>query len=379
VSWATGSESRQRIAAMVAMATSEEGVPVLMEQLDADPWLLNCANGTVDLRTGNLGEHRRSDLITRCTGVDYMPALRSDLWNRVLSEACGGDVELATYLQRAAGYSLIGAPLERVFFFLHGPPGTAKSTLIEALHAAMGDYAQDAAFDTWLIQQNRSANRGDLVRLAGARLVTSVEVQPGARWDEALLKRITGGDQVTACAKYENDVSFRPACSLLFAANDAPTAREDDDGFWERLRRIPLAAVIPKEKQDSTLKAQLREERNAQAILSWCILGCLGYQTSGLGHSRAVSDSTAEYRSDLDHFTEFLQDCCIFEEGARFSRAALRKVYETWAEEVNRKSLLTAKQIAAKLRSRGCTETPGTANRGWLGIRERMLTDQRDG
>lgn len=373
--WAGRSEQRKQIQAMVGLASSEEGVPILMPQLDADPWLLNCANGTVNLRDGALRDHSRADYITRCTDVEYMPGVRHDLWESVLRDMTGDDAELAQYLQRVAGYALIGTPLERVFFFLFGPPGTAKSTFVEALHIAMGDYAQDAAFDTWIQQPNRSANRGDLVRIAGSRLVTSVEVQPGTRWDEALIKRITGGDLITAAAKYENEVTFRPSCSLLFAANDAPSAREDDDGFWQRMRRIPLTARIAEERQDRQLKTKLRQPEVARAILSWAVLGCIAYQRDGFGKSAAVESSTQEYRSELDHFSEFLADCMVFEEGARITRAALRKRYEAWAEEVNRKSLLDARKIAEKLKRLRCQETIVMGNRTWVGVREKTTTD----
>jgi hypothetical protein len=88
-----------------------------------------------------------------------------------------------------------------------------------------------------------------------------------------------------------------------------------------------------------------------------------------------VEVSTQEYRAELDHFSEFLADCCTFEAYATIDRGALRKLYETWAEEVNRRSLLTAKQIADKLRSRGCEETKRAGIRGWRGVRARQATD----
>ena len=121
--------------------------------------------------------------------IPSTPDAKGELGDRGRRDATGGDAELATYLQRMAGYSLIGESLERVLFFVFGEPGTAKSTLLEALHGALGDYARSADFETWLQRQTVGGNRGDLVRLAGARLVTSVEVRKGARWDEALSLR----------------------------------------------------------------------------------------------------------------------------------------------------------------------------------------------
>lgn len=371
------SESAKSLRAMVSLAQSEAGVPVLLSELDANPYALNCANGTLNLRTGQLANHRPADLITKSTALVYDPAATSELWTQVVHGATGGDPELEAYLQRFVGYALIGEPLERVFGFLYGPPGTSKSTIIDALHAALGDYAHAAGFETWLQQSNVGGNRGDLVRLAGARLVTSVEVQNGARWDEALIKRVTGGDEIVAAAKFEGEVSFRATFTILLAANDAPSAREDDAGLWVRMRRIPLSAQVPVDKQDPLLKTKLREPQHAAAVLAWAVAGCLAYQRQGLSSCKAVEDSTAAYRSENDHFSEFLADCCTFEAGARVTRKALRERYEEWAKETGRRKLLSARDIASKLRDRGCIEKKVNGTTQWDGVRGKEMTDDR--
>ncbi len=368
VSHARSSEKVGRLQALLTLAQSEPPLPVLVAELDHDPYLLNCPNGTIDLRAGKLRGHQRADLITKSTGVDFDGNARSELWERVLHDATGGDAELATYLQRVVGYSLIGEPLERAFFFLYGPPGTAKSTLIEAFHGALGDYASAAAFETWLVQSSTGGNRGDLVRLTGARLVVSVEVRHGARWDEALVKAVTGGDEITAAAKYESEISFRPSFTLLLAANDSPTARDDDAGLWARLRRIPLTAQIAPERQDPSIKGKLREHGHAMAVLAWAVQGCLAYQRDGFGTCKAVEASTAAYRAENDHFSEFLADCCIFEPGLRTTRKALRDKYESWAKETGRRSLLSARDIATKLRAKGAEEAIVKGSREWSGL-----------
>lgn len=376
VKHARASETAGRVQAMLTLAQSELGVPVLVNELDADPYALNCPNGTVDLRSGELRAHRQRDLITKSTGVRFDPSARSELWDRVLNDATGGDAELATYLQRVVGYALIGEPLERVFFFFFGPPGTAKSTLLDAFHGAFGDYAESATFETWLVQSNVGGNRGDIVRLLGARLVTSSEVSRGARWDEALIKRVTGGDELVAAAKFEAEVSFRPSFTLVLAANDAPSAREDDAGLWARMRRIPFTAQIPPERQDPTIKQKLRQPEHAAAVLAWAVEGCLAYQRDGFGTCKAVEASTAEYRADLDHFAEFLADSCIFEVGAQITRKALREAYRDWCDETGRRALLGDKDIVSKLiDTKKCKPQKVRGVRGWSGLRLRALAD----
>ncbi len=63
--WAKASESRSRIDSGMYLARSEAGIPILHGDMDQNPWLLNVQNGTVDLRTGELREHRRDDLISQ--------------------------------------------------------------------------------------------------------------------------------------------------------------------------------------------------------------------------------------------------------------------------------------------------------------------------
>lgn len=374
VKWALQSENQKRIMAMIALARSEEGIPIHLSELDANPWLLNCENGTVNLKTGELMQPSRDDMITRSTGVAYKPEARSEIWDKVLADATGGDAMLAVYLQRMVGYMLLGDPVERACFFLYGPPGTSKSTFIEAAHVALGEYSQTAAFDTWLVRAHVGGNRGDLVRLAGARLVTSTEVAANAKWDDSLLNNVTGGDEITAAAKYEDDVTFKPTFTLLFAANNAPTVADQAEGFWKRMRRVPLTAVIPLEKQDRGLKAKLHLPEQAEAILAWAIDGCLEYLKHGFAECPAVEASTAEYKAEVDHFSEFLSDCFVIDSAGSVTRKQFREKYLEWSEEVGRKHTMTATQCWKRLEG-FCTQGAVGGTRLWRGIREKFPRD----
>lgn len=379
---ALASEKSGRISAMLTLAQSEPGIPVTLAELDADPWLLNCGNGTVDLRTGELRPHRPEDLITKTTGLDFDPDATSTLWDTVLTSATSGDTELAAYLQRVAGYACAGVATERRFFLLYGEPGTGKSTIIDGLQAALGDYAMATPFDTWLAHTNVGGNRGDLVRLAGTRLAVSAEVRKGARWDEAIVKQITGGDEIVAAAKFEAEVSFRAACTLVLAANDAPTARDDDAGFWARCQRIPFERVIPEAEQVRGLKDELRKPDNARAVLAWAVRGCLAWQAHGIGSCAAVERSTAAYRAESDRFGEFLEECMVVDPSdptARITRKLLRAQYEQWAKEVGLRTLLSARQMRARLLERGVTETKYVGERMWVGVRLREEDDEHPG
>src|SRR5206468_7433960 len=114
------SEQAARLAGMVTLAQSEPEISIAADRFDAQPWLLNVLNGTLDLRTGQLRPHSRTDLLTKCAPVVYDPAARSAVWERFLHDTTGGDAELMAFLQRAIGYSLTGDTSEEVFFFVYG-------------------------------------------------------------------------------------------------------------------------------------------------------------------------------------------------------------------------------------------------------------------
>ncbi len=178
--WAASSESRKSIEAMIHLARSEPSIPVLPGELDSNPWLLNCQNGTVDLQTGQLREHRRQDLITQVTAAEYDPDAGYQLWDEILARTLP-DPEQSAFIQRAMGYSITVLSIEERLFFAYGPTATGKSTLLKAVRCALGDYATVADFSTFLDRKNQGP-RNDVAALAGKRLVISMEVDQGKNW-----------------------------------------------------------------------------------------------------------------------------------------------------------------------------------------------------
>lgn len=366
---AGASESHFRISAMVALAQTEPGMPLLATGLDCDPWLLNVQNGTLHLRTGELRPHSRADHITKISSASYDAKAKSALWDKFLAQATGGDAELAAYLQRAVGYALQGNVTEKAFWFLYGAPDGMKSTFIDSVSAALGDYAVTVSFSTWLVQTNVGGNRGDLVSLMGARLVTSVEVRKGVKFDEEIIKRVTGGDMIEAAAKYEKEVRFLPSFALWLAANDAPTIRDDDEGAWSRVRRIPFNHPLPAGQRDPLMREKLRAPEVQSAILAWAVEGCLAWQKSGLGTSAAIDESTASYRRDNDRTAGFFQDNCAFESEAKVSASDLRRAYEDWCKEEGVRHPLNGNDLGERLVKRGCQPLKSNGRRIWKGVR----------
>jgi hypothetical protein len=92
--WASSSLSESKLRAMISLCQSEPGIPVLPDELDASPDLLNVLNGTIDLRSGKLREHRREDLITRVAPVEYDPDANAPAWETFLERVLPGEEHL---------------------------------------------------------------------------------------------------------------------------------------------------------------------------------------------------------------------------------------------------------------------------------------------
>lgn len=327
--WAMRSESEARISAMLALAESERVIDARTGAFDADPMLLNCTNGTLDLQTGALHPHNPADLLTRITSVAFQPDALCPIWLSFLDRIFAGNVALIEFTQRAIGYSLTGGTDEQCLFFCYGTGANGKSTFLETIRALLGEYAQAAEFSTFLARKGESV-RNDIARMVGTRFIAAIEAGDGRRLNETVIKALTGGDTVTARHLYHEYFEFRPAFKVWLAANHKPVIRGTDNAIWRRIRLIPFTVTIPQEERDPKLPERLRAE--LQGCLAWAVKGCLEWQASGLQTPAEVRAATDEYRAEQDVLAGFIDECCLVKPGAQAPAAELYAAYKAWAE-----------------------------------------------
>jgi putative DNA primase/helicase len=363
------SESEHRLKAMINLAQSEPGIPITQGKLDRDLWLLNCENGTIDLRTGELRTHRREDFITKLCPVEYDPEARSALLEFFLQGALP-DVDVRRYVQKAMGYSLTGSTELEKLFFAYGPSATGKSTLLAAVEATLGDYAATANFESFLQRSNVSGTpRNDIARLVGKRFVISVEVEDGKRMAEGLVNQLTGGDTVTARFLYSEEFEFRPQFKLWLAANNRPSISGPEGAIWRRLVQIPFLKQVPEDERDPEVKARLRDAER-QAVLAWLVQGCLLWQKEGLDEPEAVRKITGEYREESDPLRDFLEECCVLNPMAEADNSELWRTYQEWCNTNGVRYPLGRKRFSQTLFERGLDQYQqgGSRARTWIGI-----------
>lgn len=309
---------RQRIGANSFRGGIERELRALMqvdeEAFDANPWLLNCPSGTLDLHIGgNLRPHAASDFITKVTAAD--PDGPCGDWLSFIEWLCVGDVALADYLQRLLGYAMAGVADEQMLAFLYGTGANGKTVFLQTALHVLGGYGVSVPSEVFTLSQFER-HPEELMRMRGARLIVASEVADNAAWNEARLKQVTGGERVMARYMRENTVEFDSTGTLVIAGNNPPGLRGVDEAIKRRFHIIPCRAKVRDEDRDKHLTEHLRCE--AAGILAWIVAGCRRWQSDGLARPEAIRLATDEYIADENAVEQWIAECCTHDRAAAF-------------------------------------------------------------
>lgn len=323
------SEAAPRRAAMLTLAASETGISVASNELDRDPWLLNCSNGTVDLRTGKLQAHRREDLCTRMIPVAFDPLATCPTFTSFLAQVLP-DVETREYLGRCIGYAASGVIREHVFPVLWGQTGrNGKGTLVEAVFSALGPYATALPNDV-ILESRNDPHPNMFAQLLGVRFGVAAELRPSDKLNEGMLKKLTGGDSIRARYMGGEFFSFSPTQKLFLQTNYKPRVRGGDPALWARMRVIPFGVSFVG-REDLTLKERLLRE--LPGILALIVRWCLDWQRLGLVAPAEVLEATADYREESDRVGQFLEERCERAAMGTIGAGVLWKAFRSWCED----------------------------------------------
>ena len=355
--------SARTIGAVERLTRTDRRHAATVADWDQDLWLLNTPDGTVDLRTGAVRGHDRSDLITRITPV--APGGTCSNWLEHLRVIFDGDNELIGFLQRVAGYALTGSTQEHALFFGYGTGANGKSVTIDTIAGMMGEYHRTAAMEVFTAS-NSDRHPTELARLRGARLVTSIETEEGRQWAESRIKSLTGGDVVAARFMRQDFFEYVPQFKLLLAGNHKPGLRNTDEAIRRRLHLIPFTVTIPPERRDKDLKAKLRDEW--PGILAWAICGAAEWYANGLAPPARVTEATQNYLSEEDAFLLWFDECCAADAYTWERSSDLFRAWKAWAERSG-ETVGSQKRFSQALEARGYVAERRRDGRGFTGLR----------
>ena len=384
VFWARKSESSKSIGAMLSLAQKERGVPVHEYDLDRDPFIMNCPNGMVDLRSGKLLEPEQERLCTKVTKCNYVPGTDAPLWRKFLEETFMEDPGLLNFIQRWIGYSLTADTSAQTFAIFYGIGANGKSTLVETVRKVAGDYVRIAPPDTF-IQKQAGGVPNDIAALRGARMVLTTETEANARLAESKVKSMTGGEEISARYMRGEFFEFTPTWKIIISTNHKPRISGGDYGIWRRVALVPFDNVVPPDKQDPRLMSKLAEE--AEGILAWAVAGARMWFQDGGGRvglqvPQAVYENTQEYREDEDVIGRFILEGCMKADEIRSgvqnrrlvksSSSATEVLYSfrAWAEKEGESGLakISSNAMGRALRERGYNPDRTSSGKRYEGI-----------
>jgi P4 family phage/plasmid primase-like protien len=347
---------------------------VPIDDFNADLLSLNTPAGLIDLRDGSMRSSKPEDLVSRMTGVApsgrYNPK-KAPHWVAFLEHLTGGDAALASFIQRYMGYCLTGQMGEKKFVFAWGSnSNTGKSTFVRAAAHALGSYAASDDVNLFMGGMGENRRASGLARLLGVRLFLGTEPAVGRKWDDESIKKITGGDRVTARRLFQEPFEYMPQFKIMIAGNHEPELRNVDGALLQRILIVPMNNQVATEAQDPHLSKKLEGE--ASEILQWMIEGCLEWQKSGLQPPEAVQAATEEYRDTEDLHAQWLGECC---DVGPEHRATTGDLFTSWREWCNRRGRpaegLTAfsRALAARSGEWRLERYRSASERGYMGIR----------
>lgn len=371
--FALKSESAGRVAGMLNLVQSEPGMPVLPPDFDADPWLFNVANGTIQLKTGELQPHRREDMLTCLSPVAYDPAAECPVFEKFLYQIMGDNQRMVDFLWLSLGYALTGDCREQCFWMFWGSGNNGKGTLIDVLIAIFGSYWMNISTETLLAKENPGSQiRSDVARLDGPRLVTAAEIDKGRRLSESLVKGLTGQDSITARFLYGKDFDFKPQFKLFVQTNNKPIIRDLTNAMWRRLKLVEFPLDFrahPDKEMPEKLHAEL------PGILAGLVQGCLNWQAYGdLAEPPEVIKAVQEYRDQMDPLKEFLEETCVIGAGFTATAGDLYRAYKSWGEDnLKKQELLTKRAFGLTLGELGYRNGKSNGVRVWRGLGLRTI------
>lgn len=353
----------------VVLADAASVHPIEPNSFDRDDWVLNVANGELDLHTLELHPHRPESLLSKLAAVDYNPDAKCSRWDSFLDEISCGNTELAAFIQRAFGYSMTGDTSQECYFVLHGSSTrNGKSTLAETFKAMLGDYACSAQPDTFTERKfaNGGAPSEDLARLAGRRFITLPEPDGALTVSASRLKQFTGSDTLTARMPYESSIEFIPRGKLFFSTNVLPRCADAAIFNSGRVHVIPFDRHFDPAEQDHELKGYFKRPENLSAVLNWGLEGLQLYQSDGLAPPVAVLETTAQYAERegssyvpmVDSIARFIEEAFESDPFAETRSSTAYAAYLDWC---------TQNQISASMSIQGF----GRSVKRWLPMERR--------
>ena len=327
--------SSQRMRSVITALEGCQGLRVPVSEWDSDQSILNTPAGIVNLKTGELRKLEENDFVTKVAGVSPNEG-PTPLFDRFLRETFPvehwGDAQeqVIDFVLGVLSLAVTGEQLVQQFFFLWGAGANGKSVLLDIMRDLLGDYGITLKTSA-LMSGNQSGKDYEIARLDGVRMAVASELGRTDRWDEPLIKSLTGDSTIPIRQIYSTPKETVNQATLIIAGNHKPRFNGTDGGMVRRMVMVPFKAVVPKENRDVNLRSKIVDAEGG-AILNKLVQRLVRLRSEGLVQPGVIQAATDDYVAQNDDLQAFFDDHCERAEGSWASTDDLYRIFRIWKE-----------------------------------------------
>jgi putative DNA primase/helicase len=326
-------------------------IAVNINDFDKDKHLLNLNNGIYNFKTNQLMPHHPEYMMSKIIRINYNPEARCPKFWSFLYKIFDNNDKLVLFIRRALAITFSGESLAEVLFFCYGNGANGKSVFFKILEIIYGDYFQKAP-NSMIMQNGINNIPNDIAQLPNKRMVVCAELPDDQRFNESIIKDLTGNDSIQARFLRQEFFTFTPTHTMWLYGNHKPKIHGSDYGIWRRICLIPFAVTIPVEEripQHELLESFMEE---LEGILFWILEGYKDYQKVGLDIPDIVKMATNEYKEDNDVILDFINECCTFDGSYKIPTTDLYSAYTLYTKE-NKSFTIGNRKFFTKVEEKG--------------------------
>jgi len=322
---------------VINIVSSHEKMKIKLELFNQDKHLIGVGNGVIDLQTATMVDPDKDQYISKSTRVNYDPDISTRIIDDYVLNLMNGNHHMTLYIQQLFGSCFISGNDGHILPIFYGSGRNGKTTLIEIISGVFGDYLEVTPIETFLekgFQKAASDPRPEIMALQGARLVTASESSDNDSLNEALVKRITGGEQITARGLREkNLVTFRPQFTSILSTNHLPRIKGDSSAIWERLLPIPFGKKFIGKDKIENMRAMFDTQENREVVLKWVIDGAFSYIHNRESIPEVIIKARNTYKGLSSLIDDWIDDCCDIDPSYTERSANIYPSYIDWCKK----------------------------------------------
>ena len=314
------------------------------ERWEPDPYMINCKNGILDIRTMVLKPHSPDYYSRVQLPVSYNPQAWVGGWYDFLASIFPEDHEkdeegryihyLSKHVlaQQFAGYCLLRDCRYQKAMFLYGSGSNGKSTFLNVIGAVLGSE------NTCSLSLTTLGERFKSIYLHNMMANLASETNPKAALESDIFNSVVAGDEITAEEKYGKSLKFRPFCKFIISMNESPMVTDKSYAFERRVLVLGFNRRFTPEEIDPLMSEKLMGELDG--VFNWMVEGIkILLKKDSFVVGRNIQEEIDQLMGRVNPFIRFAEECCVIGPDERATTRDLWEAYRDWCEEAGNKKL----------------------------------------